>query len=87
MAGTDDYVRALLDRAAAEEAFLNRLRQGKEDPPSDGTSALSSSPMVSLMITSRQRAELRGLGFPDESIRLMTPAEAHAQLGSAKPSL
>lgn len=87
MAGTGDYVRALLDQAVAEEAFLNRLRPGKEDQPSDGTSSLSSSPTVSLMITSRQRAELRELGFPDESIRLMTPAEAHAQLGLAKPGL
>ena len=32
---------------------------------------------VSLMITARQRSELRGLGFSDATIREMTPQEAH----------
>ncbi len=36
---------------------------------------------VSLMITRRQKAELGALGFSDEAIREMTPAEAHRHLG------
>ena len=36
---------------------------------------------VSLMITKRQKEQLRVLGFSDGSIRDMTPAEAHAHLG------
>jgi hypothetical protein len=77
MAATDAYLRALLDQAAAEDAFLDRLRPATDVQPSAGTSA----PVVSLMITNQQRAELRALGFSEEAIRSMTPAEAHAQLG------
>lgn len=78
MAGTDDYLRALLGQAAAEDAFLERLRAPANDPPPG--------PAVSLMITARQRAELRALGVSEEAIRRMTPAEAHARLGlTAKP--
>lgn len=36
---------------------------------------------VSLMITRRQKEELRALGFADEAIREMKPAEAHRHLG------
>ena len=36
---------------------------------------------VSLMITRRQRAQLRDLGFSDETIGAMTPLEAHRHLG------
>ncbi|CAO4194117.1 hypothetical protein LFADAHJC_LOCUS2469 [Methylorubrum extorquens] len=87
MVGTDDYLRTLLDQAAAEEAFLDGLRQA-EDARSNGVAApLASASAVSLMITNRQRAVLRELGFSDEAVRLMTPAEAHAQLGLGKPSL
>ncbi len=35
---------------------------------------------VSLMITKRQKERLRLLGFSDEAIREMIPAEAHATL-------
>ena len=35
----------------------------------------------------QQRAELRELGFSDDTVRLMTPAEAHEHLGLSKPSL
>ena len=38
-------------------------------------------PAVSLMITRRQKEQLRDLGFTDAAIREMTPAEAHANLG------
>ncbi|WP_158809323.1 hypothetical protein [Beijerinckia sp. L45] len=36
---------------------------------------------VSLMITNRQRAQLRDLGFSDDAIAEMRPAEAHRHLG------
>ncbi len=36
---------------------------------------------VSLMITRRQKQRLRELGFAEEAIREMKPAEAHARLG------
>jgi hypothetical protein len=36
---------------------------------------------VSLMITNRQRALLRDIGFSEDDIYAMTPAEAHAHLG------
>ena len=41
----------------------------------------SAPPAVSLMITRRQKEELRALGFADEAIRDMKPAEAHRHLG------
>ncbi|MCJ2044467.1 hypothetical protein MKK58_07965 [Methylobacterium sp. J-078] len=81
MSGTNDYLRALLDQAAAEEDFLHRLRRAEVFPPSDLAAPAASFPALSLMITNQQRAELRELGFSDEAVRQMTPAEAHAQLG------
>ena len=42
---------------------------------------LTAAPAVSLMITRRQKDRLRELGFAEEAIREMTPAEAHAHLG------
>lgn len=87
MSGTNDYLRALLDQAAAEEAFLHRLRRAEVFAPSDVAAPAASSPAVSLMITNKQRADLHELGFSDEAVRQMTPAEAHAQLGLRKPSL
>ncbi|WP_375454387.1 hypothetical protein [uncultured Methylobacterium sp.] len=87
MAENDDYLRALLDQAAAEDAFIARLRQAGEVQPSDAAAPASSAPAVSLMITNQQRVGLRERGFTDEAVRLMTPAEAHARLGLGKPSL
>ncbi|KQP58157.1 hypothetical protein ASG40_09855 [Methylobacterium sp. Leaf399] len=87
MVGTDDYLRTLLDQAAAEEAFLDCLRQAEDARPNGVAVSLASTPLVSLMITNQQRAKLRELGFSEEAIRMMTPAEAHAQLGLGKPSL
>jgi len=40
-------------------------------------------PGVSLLITQAQRSQLRELGFADDRIRGMTPAEAHQILGIA----
>lgn len=81
MSGTDNYLRALFDQLAAEEAYLDRLR-GANDASPDGTETEPASvPTVSLMITNQQRAALRELGYSDEAVRLMTPAKAHAQLG------
>lgn len=87
MAGTDDYPRALFEHASAEEAFLNRLRHAEDVQPKSPHTHLDPAPSVSLMITNRQRAVLRELGFSDEAVRRMTPAEAHAQLGLGKLSL
>ena len=81
MSGTDDHHRALLHQAAEEEAFLRRLHQANDAGPRGTKIQSAPVPAVSLMITNQQRAELRKRGFSGESIRLMTPAEAHAQLG------
>jgi len=78
--GTDDDLRLLLVQAAAEEALLGRVGHAGLNAP--GT-APATSPVVSLMITNRQRAALRQLGLSDEAIRQMTPAEAHGRLGLA----
>lgn len=82
MAETDGYLRALINQTAAEEAFFDSLRLANDLQ----SSAAAPVPAVSLMITSRQRTELRERGVSDESIRLMSPAVAHAQLGLAKPA-
>ncbi|TXM63853.1 hypothetical protein FV226_27165 [Methylobacterium sp. WL12] len=87
MSEADDYLRAFLDQAAAEEAYLGRLREANDAEPGVTLPRPASAPAVSLMITNQQRAELRALGFSDEAVRLMTPAEAHAQLGLSRPSL
>lgn len=87
MVEADNFLQALLDQAAAEEAFFDGLRQ-PQNGSSNGTAApLVSAPSVSLMVTNQQRTALRELGFSDEAVRLMTPAEAHEQLGLGKPSV
>lgn len=83
MAGTDDSLRPLLNQAAAEEAFLDRVGLTEDAELNATGSAPATSPAVSLMITNRQRAALRALGFSEEAIRQMTPAEAHGKLGLA----
>lgn len=80
MSGGDAYLRLLLDQAAAEAAFLDRLGRANDDQPSDTAAPTAAAPAVSLMITNQQRTRLRELGFSDEAVRLMTPAEAHEQL-------
>lgn len=85
MSGGDAYLRLLLDQAAAEEAFLDRLDRANDDRPNGAAVPAAASPTVSLMITNQQRARLRELGFSEEAIRLMTPAEAHQQLDLTKP--
>ena len=86
MAGNDNYLRALFHQSAEKEAFLDGLRQANDARPSGPDAHSAPATAVSLMITNQQRAELRELGFSDESIRGMTPAEAHAQLGLSKPN-
>ncbi|AWN36003.1 hypothetical protein [Methylobacterium radiodurans] len=81
MAETDEYLRMLLNQAAAEEAFLNRVGRAEDTKPNETATMPATSPAVSLMITNRQRTELRDLGFSNEAIREMTPAEAHEKLG------
>ena len=86
MSGGDAYLRLLLDQAAAEAAFLDRLGRANDDETSGAAEPTSASPAVSLMITNQQRARLRELGYSDEAIRLMTPAEAHEQLELTRPA-
>lgn len=74
MAGADDYLRRLLDQAAAEEMFLDRLGRAEEAQP-------DAAPTLALMITRAQRLRLRALGFTDQDIHAMSPAEAHRHLG------
>jgi hypothetical protein len=83
MAGTDDSLRPLLNQAAAEEAFLDRVGLTEDAELNATGTAPATSPAVSLMITNRERAKLRELGFSEEAIRQMTPAEAHGKLGLA----
>lgn len=47
----------------------------------EGGPAPSLAGAVSLMVTKRQKEQLRRLGFSDASIREMTPAAAHGHLG------
>jgi hypothetical protein len=86
MARTDDYLRALLDQAAAEEAFFGNLGQANDAQSSASATAPAPAPVVSLMITNQQRAELRERGFAEEAIRQMTPTEAHEHLGLTTPN-
>ncbi len=81
MVGTDDSLRPLLNQAAAVEAFLDRVGLTEDAELNATGTAPATSPAVSLMITNRQRAALRELGFSEEAIRQMTPAEAHGKLG------
>lgn len=83
MAGTDDYLRLVLNLAAEEEAFLDPVGRAEDAGLNAMGTASVTSPAVSLMITNRQRAAIRELGFSEESIRQMTPAEAHGKLGLA----
>lgn len=83
MAGMDDNHRRFLNQVAAEEAFLDRVGLADDAEPHATGTAPATSPAVSLMITNRQRAALRELGFSEEAIRQMTPAEAHGKLGLA----
>ncbi|CAM2885636.1 hypothetical protein JHFBIEKO_2537 [Methylobacterium mesophilicum] len=83
MAGTDGYLRLVLNLAAEEDAFLDPVGRAEDAELNAMGTASVTSPAVSLMITNRQRAALRELGFSEESIRQMTPAEAHGKLGLA----
>jgi hypothetical protein len=53
------------------------------DPLSDHAECTSKAPLAgfSLMITRRQKADLRERGYTNEQIRDMTPSEAHRVLG------
>jgi PncC family amidohydrolase len=55
---------------------------GLNEGQTSGDEAQSGS--VSLMITRRQRAQLLELGYTDDAVREMTPAEAHNHLGIAR---
>ncbi|WP_267426141.1 hypothetical protein [Methylobacterium sp. GC_Met_2] len=83
MAGTDEYPRLHLNQATAEEGALDGVGDAEDAELHANGTAPATSPAVSLMITNRQRAALRELGFSEESLRQMTPAEAHEKLGLA----
>lgn len=85
MAEADDYIRAFLRQGASEEEFLGRFRRVEDGPTSQVAAPPPATPVVSLLITSRQRARLRELGFSDSAVRQMTPAEAHEHLGLLPP--
>lgn len=58
-----------------------RPRGGIDAGLGSTTAPTEAPPAVSLMITRRQKERLRELGFAEEAIREMKPAEAHARLG------
>jgi hypothetical protein len=68
-----------------EKAWMTEFNEGR--PPSnvadtpDGSGDRTPPAPLSLMITNRQRLELKARGFSDADIREMTPGEAHKQLG------
>jgi hypothetical protein len=80
MAQGDDDLLRFLDRDSADAVFNKRVANATETAPLDDEK-VRTSPAVSLMITNRQRADLHALGFSEETIRRMTPAEAHGHLG------
>jgi hypothetical protein len=57
-----------------------------DDPPPENAQPTSEAPRawVSLMITRRQKADLREQGYSDQQIRDMKPGEAHRVLGLIK---
>jgi hypothetical protein len=56
--------------------------KGPDETPAPAQMADAGAPaQVSLIITRAQRASLRTIGYSDEDIRNMTPAEAHRNLG------
>ncbi|MCJ2086216.1 hypothetical protein MKK88_09440 [Methylobacterium sp. E-005] len=83
MAGTDDDLRLLLNQARTEDAFFDRVGHAEDAALNVMGTTPATSPAVSLMITNRQRAALRELGYSEEVIRQMTPAEAHGKLDLA----
>ncbi|KQO73285.1 hypothetical protein ASF41_13305 [Methylobacterium sp. Leaf111] len=85
MVGGEDDLLRFLDRDAADAVFREHVARATEAAPLADEKVSTASPAVSLMITNRQRAELRALGFSEDTIRCMTPAEAHEHLGLDKP--
>jgi hypothetical protein len=86
MAGeSEDDLFRFLDRETADAVFGERRRRAQDNDPEFRAEPAVASPAISLMITNRQRAALRSLGFSDAAIRAMTPAEAHGYLGLDKP--
>jgi hypothetical protein len=80
MAHVNDDPRRFLDRDAADAVFNERVARATGTAALDDENVRTASPAVSLMITNRQRADLRALGFSEDAIRIMKPAEAHGHL-------
>ena len=70
MADIDETLRQLLLTASGQS-------EPRPEPPPHPAPPNA----VSLMITNRQRAQLRELGYTDAAIQEMTPADAHQALG------
>jgi hypothetical protein len=85
MVGGEDDLLRFLDRDAADAVFREHVARVTEAALLADDKVSTASPAVSLMITNRQRADLRALGFSKDTIRCMTPAEAHEHLGLDKP--
>lgn len=76
----DDDLLRFLDRDEAEAVFRERRAGANDERPATRDASSAQSPAISLMITQRQRVRLRDLGFSENAIRSMTPAEAHERL-------
>ena len=81
----DDDLLRFLDRDEAEAVFRERRARADDDRPEARAAATTRPSAIALMITQRQRVRLRGLGFSEDAIRSMTPAEAHECLRLAGP--
>lgn len=73
----------LLDECLAVTAEASLAGVGHPNGDQRTSSHAQPSGSVSLMITKRQRAQLRELGYSDDHVREMTPTEAHRHLGVA----
>ncbi len=83
MAERDENLRKRLGQAATDDVSRARWETANDGKPHGPATGPALPPAVSLMITNRQRAALRELGFSEDAIRQMTPSEAHGKLGLA----
>ena len=72
-------VKDAVARATEDASIFEDLTTIGEPLPESASPAANAG--VSLMITRRQKADLRGRGYTDEQIRDMKPEEAHRVLG------
>ncbi len=85
----EDYVKRQKRRlfAAYQAGVAQMAASGASPPPSFLSQAAPREPtsvQVPFMITNAQKEQLRGMGYDDDRISHMTPAQAHAAL-AGKP--